>query len=111
LIFDAEAFRQNPENAPILAADSARTVLGELATRIRAHTGPVTPENFKAWMNEVKAATGVKGPELFYPVRIALTGLSSGPTFDKLIPLMEDGATLGLGVLSVHERIEQFVGV
>jgi glutamyl-tRNA synthetase len=111
LIFDAEAFRQNPENSPILAADSARTVLGELASRIRAHNGPVAPENFKAWMNEVKAATGVKGPELFYPVRIALTGLSSGPTFDKLIPLMEDGATLGLGVLSVRERIEQFVGV
>jgi glutamyl-tRNA synthetase/nondiscriminating glutamyl-tRNA synthetase len=109
--FDPAAARANEENAAILAADSARTVLGELACRVRAHAGPVTPEVFKAWMNEIKAATGVKGKELFHPVRIALTGAHSGPEFDKLLPLVEDGAALGLGVLSVRERIERFVGV
>jgi glutamyl-tRNA synthetase/nondiscriminating glutamyl-tRNA synthetase len=113
--FDAEAARANEENAAVLAADSARTVLGELASRVRAHAGRVTPEGFKAWMNEIKAATGVKGKDLFHPVRIALTGAHSGPEFDKLIPLMEDGAALsgngGLGVPSVRERIERFVGV
>jgi glutamyl/glutaminyl-tRNA synthetase len=71
--------------------------------------GPVTPELFKAWMNEIKAATGVKGKELFHPVRIALTGSHSGPEFDKLLPLIEDGAALGLAP-GVRQRIEQFVG-
>jgi glutamyl-tRNA synthetase/nondiscriminating glutamyl-tRNA synthetase len=113
LVFDPEAARADAENAAVLAADSARTVLGELASRLRAHMGSVTPEIFKAWMNEIKAATGVKGRELFHPVRIALTGAHSGPEFDKLLPLIEEGARLSgsLGVLSVRERIEKFVGV
>ena len=109
--FNPDAARANEENAAVLAADSARTVLGELASHVRAHAGHVTPEDFKAWMNEVKAASGVKGKDLFHPVRIALTGFHSGPDFDKVIPLIEDGAALGLGIPSVSERIEQFVGV
>ena len=109
--FDPEGARANEENVAILAADSARTVLAEMADRIRAHSGPVTPEVFKAWMNEVKAAAGVKGKELFHPVRVALTGSHSGPEFDKLIPLIEEGSALGLGIPSVRARIESFVGV
>jgi glutamyl-tRNA synthetase len=109
--FDMEAARANEENAPVLAADSARTVLAELANHVRAHSGQVTPEVFKAWMNEIKAATKIKGQDLFHPARIALTGAQSGPVFDKLIPLIEEGAALGLGVTSVRERIERFVGV
>jgi nondiscriminating glutamyl-tRNA synthetase len=108
--YDAEAARTNPENAPLLTADSARIVLAEFAHRTRAHVGPVTPELFKEWMNEIKAATGAKGKELFHPVRIALTGAHSGPEFDKLLPLIEEGSSLGLGILSVRQRIQQFVG-
>jgi glutamyl/glutaminyl-tRNA synthetase len=69
-----------------------------------AEPGPITAERFKALMNEVKAETGAKGKDLFHPVRILLTGAHSGPEFDKIIPLMEDGAALGLGVKSVSER-------
>jgi nondiscriminating glutamyl-tRNA synthetase len=109
--FDPAAARAQEENAAVLAADSARIVLGELATWSRAHSGHVTPEIFKDWMNDIKAATGVKGKELFHPVRIALTGSQSGPEFDKLLPLIEAGSTLNLGIPSVQERIERFVGV
>ena len=108
--FDPEAARANEENAAVLAAPSAGVVLSEMASRIRAHSGPVTPEVFKAWMNEIKAATKIKGRELYHPVRIAITGACSGPEFDKLIPLIEEGAALGLGILSVRERIERFIG-
>jgi glutamyl-tRNA synthetase len=107
-VFDPAAARADQENAAVLAADSARIVLAELATRVRAHAGPVTPEAFKAWMNEIKAATGVKGKDLFHPVRIALTGAHSGPEFDKLLPLIEDGAALGLDIPGVRQRIERF---
>jgi glutamyl/glutaminyl-tRNA synthetase len=109
--YDLEAARANQENAVVLAADPSRTVLGELGGYVRAHNGHVTPEVFKCWMNEIKAATGIKGKDLFHPVRIALTGAHSGPDFDKVIPLIEDGAELGLGISSVRDRIEQFVGV
>ena len=60
---------------------------------------------------EIKAATGIKGKELYHPVRIALTGSHSGPDFDKLIPLIEDEAARALGVVGIRQRIEEFVGV
>jgi glutamyl-tRNA synthetase/nondiscriminating glutamyl-tRNA synthetase len=109
--FDHEVARARRENAEVLAADSARTVLTELANRVRSHSAWVTPEIFKAWLNDIQAATGLKGKELYHPVRIALTGMHSGPDFDKLLPLIEDGAALGLPVPSVQSRVEQFVGV
>ncbi len=108
---DPDLARADKENAAILTMDSARTVLTEMADRIRAHSGQVTAADFSAWMTEVKQATGVKGKELFHPIRIALTGYHSGPEFDKLIPLIEQGAALQLGIPSVRQRLEQFVGV
>jgi glutamyl/glutaminyl-tRNA synthetase len=71
----------------------------------------MAPDLFKYWMNEIKTVTGIKGKELFHPVRIALTGAHSGPDFDKLLPLIEEGSTLGLNIPAVRERIECFVGV
>jgi nondiscriminating glutamyl-tRNA synthetase len=109
--FDPDAARDNEENSAVLSADSARAVLAEFADRVRAHSGPVRPEDFKCWVDEIKTATGAKGKELFHPLRIALTGAHSGREFDKVIPLIEDGNLLCLPVPSVSERIERFVGV
>ncbi len=109
--FDATAAKADAENATLLGAESAQRVLAALASRVNAAATAVTPEQFKLWMNEVKAETGVKGKDLFHPVRIALTGSHSGPEFDKLIPVIEEGSTLALPVpvLSVRERLENFV--
>jgi len=70
----------------------------------------LTAELFKAIMNEVKAKTGAKGKDLFHPVRIVLTGSHSGPEFDKLIPILEEGSQLELPqhVMSVRERLAAF---
>ena len=61
-------------------------------------------------MNEVKAETGTKGKELFHPIRMVVTGSHSGPEFDKVIPILEEGSHLNLPkhVLSVRQRAEQF---
>ena len=109
--FDPERARTNTENAAVLADDSAPIVLGELASHARSHSGIVSAEEFKSWLNDIKEATGIKGKQLYYPVRIALTGMHSGPEFDKIIPLIEDGALLGLGIPGVQDRIARFVGV
>ena len=110
--FDPAAARANEENAAILASEAAQKVLAAFAARVRPHVAEVTPEQFKAWMNEIKAETGAKGKDLFHPVRIALTGTHSGPEFDKLIPIFEEGSRLDLSarVLSVRERVRQFLG-
>jgi glutamyl-tRNA synthetase/nondiscriminating glutamyl-tRNA synthetase len=70
----------------------------------------LAPEQFKKIVNEVKAETGAKGKELFHPIRIVITGSHSGPEFDKLIPILEEGSRLILPkpVLSVRERVEEF---
>jgi glutamyl-tRNA synthetase/nondiscriminating glutamyl-tRNA synthetase len=96
--------KADPENAALLSSEMGQRVVGAFAARAMAEPGPITAERFKALMNEVKAETGAKGKELFHPVRILLTGAHSGPEFDKIIPLFEDGAALGLGVKSVAER-------
>jgi glutamyl-tRNA synthetase len=100
----------NPENVAVLDTDSARIVLAQLANRVRMHLGPVTPEIFKDWLDEIKTATGAIGPELYHPIRIAITGSHSGPEFDKIIPLIEEGAALGIGIPSVCQRVLRFVG-
>jgi nondiscriminating glutamyl-tRNA synthetase len=110
--FDLAAARANEENAAVLASENAQKVLAAFAAKVRARDGPVTPERFRAWMNEVKAETGAKGKDLFHPVRIALTGSHSGPEFDKLIPIFEEGSRLALPVPvpGVRERVERFPG-
>jgi nondiscriminating glutamyl-tRNA synthetase len=102
---DSAKTKADPENAAILESDPGQRVIRAFAARVTAESGPITPERFKAIMNEVKTETGAKGKELFHPVRILLTGAHSGPEFDKIIPLMEDGASLGLGVKSLAERV------
>jgi len=109
--FDPDAARAHEDNAAVLGADSARTILGELAARVRAHSGDLSIGLFKEWMDEIKTATGVRGRELYHPVRIAITGSPSGLEFDKLIPLIEEGAVLGIGIPSVRQRVERFMGV
>ena len=59
----------------------------------------------------LRRLTGIKGAALYHPIRIALTGSHSGPDFDKLIPIIEEGSTLGIGVPSIQQRVERFVGV
>ena len=124
---DPQTVAADPENVAILATPLAQAVLKDFATRIATLVTPIpglnsetwgtrtplAPDAFKAVMNEVKAATGAKGKDLFHPVRIALTGAHSGPEFDKLIPLLEAGSALPLPthVASVQERVAALIAV
>jgi glutamyl-tRNA synthetase len=49
---------------------------------------------WKDWTNIVKEATGRKGKTLFMPLRLALTGLQSGPELADLLPLLGREGTL-----------------
>lgn len=53
-------------------------------------------EDYKAMVLEVRSRTGVKGRKLFHPIRLALTGTTSGLELESLIPLLEQGAELHL---------------
>ncbi len=102
---------------PAKARAEHAELLGEAALGViaqftrRAGDAEMTAERFKAVMNEIKAETGIKGKELFHPVRIALTGAHSGPEFDRLIPILEQGSRLPLPtrVPGVVERARAFL--
>jgi glutamyl-tRNA synthetase len=49
---------------------------------------------WKDWTDAVKKETGRKGKTLFMPLRLALTGLASGPELADLLPLMGREGTL-----------------
>ncbi len=108
--YDAAAALADPDNAETLASPKADEVLRTFAQKVGNVPQPMTPEHFKAIMNEIKAETGAKGKELFHPVRLALTGSHSGPDFDRVIPVFEEGSQLALThhVLNVRERMAEF---
>jgi glutamyl-tRNA synthetase/nondiscriminating glutamyl-tRNA synthetase len=112
IIFDGSpaAALSVPENAEVFANEKARAVVQAFA-RKTANDSPLRPERFKAIMDEIKAETGAKGKDLFHPVRIMLIGSHSGPDFNKLIPLIEEGSRLPLPVhvKSVRERVDGFL--
>jgi nondiscriminating glutamyl-tRNA synthetase len=56
--------------------------------------GPLTKETFRAAAGRVKDKTGLKGRALFHPIRVALTGLESGPELDLAVPAIDRGAML-----------------
>jgi glutamyl-tRNA synthetase len=49
---------------------------------------PWDHDTFKAWMGTVKEKSGRKGKPLYEPIRLALTGLASGPELADLLPLL-----------------------
>ena len=49
---------------------------------------PWTSTTWKDWTNALKNLTGLKGKELFMPLRQALTGMDHGPELGELLPLI-----------------------
>ncbi|MFM7432308.1 MAG: glutamate--tRNA ligase [Gammaproteobacteria bacterium] len=71
---DAESAAKLATAAPVLAA---------AAEALRQHG-----TDWKALTTQVRERTGRKGPELFKPLRLALTGLDHGPEIAPLLALM-----------------------
>ena len=87
----------------------SREVLKRVTSKILEER-ELTYARFREILKEVQSETGLKGRELFHPVRVALTGAESGPEMEKLIPIFELGSRLDLDppVKSVAERLREF---
>lgn len=70
---------------PVIAADDA-VMLGVAAGLLPE--GEPDQNTWGVWTKAVAEATGRKGKGLFMPLRLALTGQSSGPELAGLLPLM-----------------------
>lgn len=100
----------DPEAAEIVSTDQAKSILTcflDDAERSEA----IDVERYKDLAKAVSKRTGARGRELFHPLRVAITGKSSGPELQLLIPLLEKGKSLELPnpILGVRARVEAMV--
>ena len=107
--FDARQAVTTPEFQELLATPAAVDVLKAFIPKVLAENG-LTYERFREITKAVQKETGKKGKDLFHPVRMAITGASSGPELEKLIPIYEEGAKLPLEkpVKNVSQRLREF---
>lgn len=76
---------EGPEPHPALAAEDAGFARAAFDLLPPAPWGEGT---YRDWIDAVKAVSGRKGKALFLPIRMALTGLASGPELADLLLLL-----------------------
>jgi glutamyl-tRNA synthetase len=85
-------------NGPITPVIDSPALLSEAARLLPAE--PWDAGTWGAWTQAVRSAAGVGGRALFHPLRLALTGLETGPELKVLLPLI--GRARALDRLSGH---------
>ena len=110
--FDAQQAVATAEFRELLANPAAVEVLKAFIPKVLAES-TLTYARFREIAKAVQKETGKKGKDLYHPIRMAVTGIASGPELEKLIPIYEEGAKLPLPqhVKSVAERLREFSGV
>ena len=58
------------------------------AAAILLPAGPIDASIWKVWTTAIATETGIKGKDLFMPLRLALTGRDSGPELASLLKIM-----------------------
>jgi hypothetical protein len=97
------------ECAETAKEDGALDLVRAFQTELDAYDH-LSNDDFREIVGNLKKTTGRKGRGLFHPLRVALTARGSGPELDKLIPLVEAGARLGVeGVLDCRSRAAAFL--
>lgn len=86
------------EAREIMAGAKVPAVLEALKARVTSGP-PLTENGAKLMLKEVGKELGVKGKELFMPVRVALTGNAHGPDLNRVMAI--------LGQEGVAARLEQ----
>jgi glutamyl-tRNA synthetase len=108
LIFDFEPRKLDEEARQIISSSSARKVLTAFIQKTSG-LREFDYDIFARVTGEIKKETGIKGKELYHPLRVVLTARSSGLELDKLIPLVEEGARLNFPrpIKNCLERIKE----
>ncbi|HEX3580367.1 MAG TPA: glutamate--tRNA ligase [Thermoanaerobaculia bacterium] len=85
-----------------------RSFADALASELRTNT-PTDEPSFKAMIERLKTATGLKGKSLFMPLRLAITGSDHGPELVKIFPLLQHASEVDSRVLSPLARVERCI--
>jgi nondiscriminating glutamyl-tRNA synthetase len=80
-----------------------------LAADLRSNGAPRDEAGYKAMVERLKTATGLKGKNLFMPLRLAMTGSEHGPELVRLIPLLQHASEVDATALSPLARVERLL--
>jgi nondiscriminating glutamyl-tRNA synthetase len=78
-----------------------------VADDLREHGAPRDADGVKAMNDRLKKTTGLKGKDLFMPLRLMLTGMDHGPELVRAIPLLARASESDSRVLSPLARVDQ----
>lgn len=79
---------ENDEAREIVESEEGRRAVKALWQKLRTGDSPMTADAFKATLKEIQSETGLKGKNLFMPVRIAISGQMHGPDLAATAEIM-----------------------
>jgi nondiscriminating glutamyl-tRNA synthetase len=95
LPLDDSKFEIKPDAEEALAWPETRKVLEAWKAQLQAVPGDrLTEAQFDEAQNAVKAAAGVKGKNLFMPIRVAVVGQPHGSELKMVVPLLPKSSLL-----------------
>jgi glutamyl-tRNA synthetase len=91
----------SPENREVISTESAQIVITHFINKLMNFIDkPVSKDDISDICKQISAETGIKGKNLFFPLRIALFGDTQGPD----IPLLID-------IYGIEDSIEKITAV
>lgn len=82
-----------------------------LAAEFDANGVPVDADGYQAMVERLKGSTGLKGKNLFMPLRATVTGAEHGPELVRAIPLLETGSKVDASIVSPRERVARIAAI
>jgi Anticodon binding domain len=107
--YDATQILQTVEAHTVLGRYGARDVVRQLALLL-LDPAPFDSDRFKEVVTLLKEKLELRGRDLFHPLRLALAGRAGEGELDRVILLLDEGATLpfAVPVKSTRARIVEF---
>ena len=87
IYFDDRIEVESEEAREVMNGEQVPAVLSALKEKV-ASGGVLSDSGAKLALKEVGKTLGVKGQQIFMPVRVALTGSIHGPDLDKIMAIL-----------------------
>ncbi len=114
VVFDFRPERdlEQPETREVLESDWAVRTIRAFQKALGGQDR-IEVVDFKQAVKTAGKETGVRGRDLYHPIRIALTGRGSGPELDRVVELAESGRGLPLPSPppGVRQRVERVLAL
>ena len=106
--YDAHQVLETIDAHVVLSRYAARDVVRQLALLL-LENGALTTNRFREIVTSLKESLGMRGRELFHPLRLALAGRSGEGGLDRVILLLDEAASaFPERVKTARERIVEF---